>query len=246
MEMNIKTETNKQFNNICFWWSASMMSLYMLTLFVESEGLVKYVMIAFILVCGLKFATSMKNVFNFIDKNENQKTEAEMANDFLLKKEITKRSIINYLKSFPIEHPYTLMSIVGLIITEQYTNFSVNFNQYIEHIPIINNIFPPLLVVIFFMVFADYTNHIQSKYIRRIFKLLVFIYAPAIISFFLLGLLGPFILVIKGIFTVASIQEFVIFFSNINNLFWLLIYPIMTIQIQKYIFLESSQLMDVE
>ena len=181
-----------------------------------------------------------------MEKKEKQKTKEELLNDVLPKKEITQRSVFNYLKRFPVEHPYILMSIIGLIITEKYTDFSVKPHQSIENIPIVNNVFPSLLLVLLFMIFGNYTYHIKSKYIRRAIKVVIFIYSPFIISFFLLGLLSPFILVIKGMFTIASIQEFVIFFSSIKNLLWLLVYPLIAFYLLKCIFLENQQLIEVE
>lgn len=246
MEANIKSLTNQYFSNVFFWWLALVVTIYMFSIPEASEGLFKYVISALSLYTGLKFFFSIYKVFNFMEKNKKAEVNEDILKDILPTKEIKQRSVFNYLNRFPAEHPYLLLSIIGLIIMEQYTSFSGNFHQSIENIPILNSIFPSLLFVILFMIFSDYTYHINAKYIRRAIKIVIFIYSPFIIGFFFLGLLSPFILIIKGMLNIASIQDVLLFFSNIKNLFWFIVYPWTAFYLLKCTFIENQQMIEVK
>lgn len=225
MEANIKSQTNDYFSNVFFWWFALVVSINIFNIPEVSEGLFKYVFSALSLYTGFKFFFSIYKVFKFMEKNEEKKIKEDILKDVLPTKEIKQRSVFNYLISFPAEHPYLLLSSIGLIILEQYTGFFGDFHQLIGNIPILKSIFPSLFLIILFMIFSDYTYHITANNFRRAIKIVIFIYSPFIISFFFVGLLSPFILIIKGLLNISSIQDVLLFSSSIKNLFWLIVYP---------------------
>lgn len=181
-----------------------------------------------------------------MEKNEKVNIKEDTLKDILPTKEIKQRSVFNYLNRFPAEHPYLSLSIIGLIILEQYTGFSGDFHQSIENIPILNSVFPSLLLVILFMIFSDYTYHINAKNIRRAIKIVIFIYSPFIIGFFFVGLLSPFILIIKGMLNISSMQDVLLFSSSIKNLFWLIVYPWTAFFLLKCTFIEKHQMIEVK
>lgn len=242
MEKNIKSLSNKYFSSVFFWWFGFVITAYMLSIPEATEGIFKYAISALALYSGIKFLLSILNVLNFIEKNEKQKTVKELIEDILPVKGIKQRSILDYLNKFPAEHPYLILSVMGLILTEQYTGISEHFHRSIENIPVLENISPSLFIVILLLIFSDYTYHINAKYIRRAIKIAIFIYSPFIIVFFFFGLVSPFILIIKGMLRITSLQDIQMYFSGFENIFWLIVYPWTAFYLQKITFIENQKI----
>lgn len=124
-------------------------------------------------------------------------TQVEIIRGLLPSGPIIERTLFHYLKRFPIEHPYISYSILGLILISWQTEFSSSYHQAIESIPVLGTFLPSYFVVILLMTFGDYVYHIKSTVVRRAMKVIIFLYYPFIISFFVWGLLWPIILAIK-------------------------------------------------
>lgn len=218
-----KEKTNQYIDNLYLTWFFLVVIIYMFTIADTREG-ANYVLYILLFAIIIRLLVSLYKLFNIIDKMDDPKDKKDILNIFK-PKEFVQRNIFNYLKSFPTEHPYLMISSIGLVFTEQYVNLSERLILF-QNVPVIKYFFPTLPLIILLLIFCEYTHHIKTDYLRRAFKVVSFIYSPIIIGFFFLGLIGPAFIIVREVVTIASIQEILISLSDPKNLFWVLVYPL--------------------
>ena len=246
MGTKFENQMNEYFNKLSVWWVGFIISIYMLSLPELNEGSFKYIVVAMSLFSPIMLLVSLGNVINFTGKYFEKEDEllVSVSNEFELNKETTSRTVFNYLNRFHVEHPYIALSLTGLIIAEYYTGFSEIIQRDVKNIPIVSNVFPSLYLVIILMVFADYTYHIKSKYIRRGIKIVIIVYLPVIIGYIFAGLITPFTLMAAGLFNISSVKDIQYFLSDSMNIFWLIVYPLVAFHIFKCSFIGSTNTLD--
>lgn len=109
------------------------------------------------------------------------------------KKVYIKRNVLDFLKCFPKEHPYYVLSITGLYLSSVYVPYTFdNMKDSLSHIPLIGNIYAtfysPITIVMLFFVF-EYIEHIVNYLIRLFVKIHAVVLFPIIFSGFLSGLI---------------------------------------------------------
>ncbi|MFD1736286.1 hypothetical protein ACFSCX_06865 [Bacillus salitolerans] len=231
MEITLKQKTNEYVTHVCMGWVGIVLSTFLYTLQDKDEVMMKYIMIAIFIVSSLKFLFSFIKLFMFIENYESNTNKEFRMNNIFRRKEVTQRSIFDYIKNIPYEQPFTLMSVMGLIMYNEYHNFDYMFQQALEQLPVIHHLAPPLPIMIMVMLLGNYMYHIKIKYLHRLLRLIIILFSPFIISIFVIGLISPLLLVIQGFFTLSSTDEFLMIFSDIKTLFWLLVYPITSLHL---------------
>lgn len=225
MDVSIKAQVEQYFNYIFFWWLTVVLSMYIFSTPDINVGAIKYLFGALSIYSGIKFLIYLFKVSVLINKHEKSTFNNELVSKLSSREAIIHRSIFSYLKQFPVEHPFMLISIIGLTMAELYLGVSENIQQVVGNIPILNEIFPSLPMAVLLMLFGDYILNFNVKFFSKAIKILFFLYSPFVIVFFFLGLLSPFILILKGIIELSSVQDLIMFLSNGKNLFWLIVYP---------------------
>lgn len=125
--------------------------------------------------------TDLKKLEKDVPEPSNAETMRKVVTTLGRPKEwYTKRNVLDYLKCFPEEHPYYVISITGLYL----------FNLYF---PYAFEIFSPFITVLLFLIF-EYTRHIANTAVGIIVKIHIFIISPIILLSFLSGIMYYFIL----------------------------------------------------